>query len=223
MGARDSSSTSWYVVGTHAGGGPATVVRAGEGASPLPSSLALHGHLRASSSQSGQLLSAEATAHVVFSLNVKLGQRHSPLAAVSARCHPEWVAVKADSSVRIMSSHTSLHALNPSPPTALLPWFCSELKSFYVVNLFPSFCLACLSYSMALLFVPFLLLLMLHWSNAQPSPGYYPSYRFRPLRGFYRGFNNLWGPEHQTVSGDQSSVTIWLDRNSGQLTLFFDA
>ncbi|CAL9760439.1 unnamed protein product [Musa acuminata subsp. burmannicoides] len=68
---------------------------------------------------------------------------------------------------------------------------------------------------MALLFVSFLLLLMLRWSNAQPSPGYYPSYRFSPLRGFYRGFNNLWGPEHQTVSGDQSSVTIWLDRNSG--------
>ncbi|XP_010940514.1 probable xyloglucan endotransglucosylase/hydrolase protein 32 [Elaeis guineensis] len=66
---------------------------------------------------------------------------------------------------------------------------------------------------MALL-LPSLLLLLLHWSNAQPSPGYYPSHRFRPLR-FYHGFNNLWGPQHQYVSGDQSSVTIWLDRNSG--------
>ncbi|CAL9080273.1 unnamed protein product [Musa acuminata var. zebrina] len=65
------------------------------------------------------------------------------------------------------------------------------------------------------LFLHCLLFVMLHWSNAQPSPGYYPSYRFRPLRGFDHGFNNLWGPEHQSVSGDQSSVTIWLDRNSG--------
>ncbi|WOL13300.1 hypothetical protein Cni_G22069 [Canna indica] len=56
---------------------------------------------------------------------------------------------------------------------------------------------------------------MPHWGSALPSTGYYPSYRFRPLRGFYRGFHNLWGPEHQLVSGDQSSVTIWLDRKSG--------
>ncbi|KAG0460489.1 hypothetical protein HPP92_020399 [Vanilla planifolia] len=53
-----------------------------------------------------------------------------------------------------------------------------------------------------------------HYSNAQPSPGYYPNLRFRPVR-FYHGFTNLWGPQHQWVSGDQSSVTIWLDRNSG--------
>ncbi|XP_077221755.1 putative xyloglucan endotransglucosylase/hydrolase protein 32 [Tasmannia lanceolata] len=55
---------------------------------------------------------------------------------------------------------------------------------------------------------------MLPPSNAQPSPGYYPSSMFRPL-GFYRGFTTLWGGQHQTVSQDQSSLTIWLDRNSG--------
>ncbi|XP_072967889.1 probable xyloglucan endotransglucosylase/hydrolase protein 32 [Typha angustifolia] len=65
-----------------------------------------------------------------------------------------------------------------------------------------------------LLTLPSLLLLFLHLSHAQPSPGYYPSYRFRTL-GFYHGFRNLWGPQHQRISGDQSSATIWLDRNSG--------
>ncbi|KAJ4778428.1 Xyloglucan endotransglucosylase/hydrolase [Rhynchospora pubera] len=59
-----------------------------------------------------------------------------------------------------------------------------------------------------------LLLLSFHLSNAQPNPGYYPSYRFKSSQ-FYRAFNNLWGPQHQSVTGDQSSVTIWLDRNSG--------
>ncbi|XP_077225824.1 putative xyloglucan endotransglucosylase/hydrolase protein 32 [Tasmannia lanceolata] len=66
---------------------------------------------------------------------------------------------------------------------------------------------------MALLLSIFLFLI-LPSSNSQPSPGYYPSSMFRPL-GFYQGFTNLWGPQHQTVSQDQSSTTIWLDRNSG--------
>ncbi|XP_074577198.1 putative xyloglucan endotransglucosylase/hydrolase protein 32 [Curcuma longa] len=59
------------------------------------------------------------------------------------------------------------------------------------------------------------LFLVLHCCRAQPSPGYFPSYRYRPLRGFSRGFSNLWGPEHQIVTGDQRSVTIWLDSHSG--------
>ena len=32
---------------------------------------------------------------------------------------------------------------------------------------------------------------------------------------FSRGYNNKWGPQHQTVSGDQSSITIWLDKSCG--------
>ncbi|XXG78796.1 hypothetical protein AAC387_Pa08g2659 [Persea americana] len=57
--------------------------------------------------------------------------------------------------------------------------------------------------------------LVLSCGNAQnpPSPGYYPSSRFRQ-QGFYQGFRNLWGPQHQSVSQDQS-LTIWLDRTSG--------
>ncbi|XP_008805707.1 probable xyloglucan endotransglucosylase/hydrolase protein 32 [Phoenix dactylifera] len=66
---------------------------------------------------------------------------------------------------------------------------------------------------MALL-LPSLLLLLFHSAIAQPSPGYYPSSKFRPI-SFYKGFNNLWGPQHQSVSQDQSSLTIWLDRSSG--------
>ncbi|WOL10703.1 putative xyloglucan endotransglucosylase/hydrolase protein 32 [Canna indica] len=50
--------------------------------------------------------------------------------------------------------------------------------------------------------------------NAQPSPGYYPSSSLRPIK-FSDGYSTLWGPEHQTISPDRNSVTIWLDRNSG--------
>ncbi|RRT50596.1 hypothetical protein BHE74_00052312 [Ensete ventricosum] len=66
---------------------------------------------------------------------------------------------------------------------------------------------------MALL-IQFLVLLMFHCINAQPSPGYYPSSRIESLR-FSQGYSNLWGPQHQSVSEDRSSVTIWLDRSSG--------
>ena len=67
--------------------------------------------------------------------------------------------------------------------------------------------------------VPALLLLLAMAAtsgDAQPSPGYYPSARFRPV-AFNRGYVNKWGPQHQTVSGDQSSLTIWLDKTCGML------
>ncbi|KAJ0967114.1 hypothetical protein J5N97_024031 [Dioscorea zingiberensis] len=67
---------------------------------------------------------------------------------------------------------------------------------------------------MALLVLTCLLLLLSLSTNAQPSPGFYPSSKFRHLT-FYQAFNNLWGPQHQSVSQDQSSITIWLDSNSG--------
>lgn len=51
-------------------------------------------------------------------------------------------------------------------------------------------------------------------SDAQPSPGYYPSSRFRPV-AFNRGYTNKWGPQHQTLSGDHSAITIWLDKTCG--------
>ncbi|MQL90320.1 hypothetical protein Taro_022920 [Colocasia esculenta] len=66
---------------------------------------------------------------------------------------------------------------------------------------------------MAPLLSLFLCLLFTH-INAQPSPGYWPSSKFKVL-GFYQGFANLWGSNHQSVSQDQSSLTIWLDRSSG--------
>ncbi|XP_062220908.1 xyloglucan endotransglucosylase/hydrolase protein 31-like [Phragmites australis] len=49
--------------------------------------------------------------------------------------------------------------------------------------------------------------------DAQPSPGFYPSKRFQ-ARPFYRDFRNLWGAQHQSVSGG-GDVTIWLDSTSG--------
>ncbi|KAK9755572.1 hypothetical protein RND81_01G035500 [Saponaria officinalis] len=49
-------------------------------------------------------------------------------------------------------------------------------------------------------------------SSWPPSPGFYPSTKFRSMR-FSRGFRNLWGPQHQSV--DQHALTIWLDRTSG--------
>lgn len=45
-----------------------------------------------------------------------------------------------------------------------------------------------------------------------PSPGYYPSSRFRSM-SFYQGYRNLWGPAHQSV--DNNGISIWLDTNSG--------
>lgn len=59
-----------------------------------------------------------------------------------------------------------------------------------------------------------LLLLMLHPCRAQPSPGYYPSKMFRSL-AFSEGYSTLWGPQHQTLSQDQKSLTVWMDRSSG--------
>lgn len=49
-------------------------------------------------------------------------------------------------------------------------------------------------------------------SNAQPSPGYWPSSKFNTI-DFYQGYRNLWGPQHQRV--DQNALTIWLDSSSG--------
>ncbi|XP_058083578.1 probable xyloglucan endotransglucosylase/hydrolase protein 32 [Magnolia sinica] len=67
---------------------------------------------------------------------------------------------------------------------------------------------------MAPLFPLFLFFIFSSTNAANPpSPGYYPSSKFRSL-GFYQGFRNLWGSQHQSVSQDQS-VTIWLDRTSG--------
>lgn len=64
-------------------------------------------------------------------------------------------------------------------------------------------------------FLVLMLMLMLHSVASQPSPGYFPSSKVRTL-GFYKGFANRWGPQHQWVSPDQSSSTIWLDRSSGK-------
>lgn len=48
-----------------------------------------------------------------------------------------------------------------------------------------------------------------YWS---PSPGYYPSSKFRSM-SFYQGFRNLWGPSHQRMNNN--ALSIWLDTTSG--------
>ncbi|KAD4384441.1 hypothetical protein E3N88_24609 [Mikania micrantha] len=45
-----------------------------------------------------------------------------------------------------------------------------------------------------------------------PSPGFYPSSKFRSMT-FNQGFRNLWGPSHQAINND--ALAIWLDRTSG--------
>ena len=76
---------------------------------------------------------------------------------------------------------------------------------------------------MAFSYIPFLLLaIYIHalatLSNAgghhirPPSPGYRPSSKFRSM-SFYKGYRNLWGPNHQRL--DNKALTIWLDRTSG--------
>ncbi|KAK7262254.1 hypothetical protein RJT34_29818 [Clitoria ternatea] len=60
----------------------------------------------------------------------------------------------------------------------------------------------------------YLVLSLIICASAQgpPSPGYYLSSKISPI-SFNQGFRNLWGPQHQRL--DQSSLTIWLDSNSG--------
>ncbi|PIA29115.1 hypothetical protein AQUCO_06200008v1 [Aquilegia coerulea] len=62
------------------------------------------------------------------------------------------------------------------------------------------------------LFLTLCLILIVPLTNAQPSPGYWPSSKFKTI-DFYQAYRNLWGPQHQKV--EQNSLTIWLDRNSG--------
>ncbi|RRT62660.1 hypothetical protein B296_00019395 [Ensete ventricosum] len=64
--------------------------------------------------------------------------------------------------------------------------------------------------------IPLLVFLVLRTADAQPSPGYHPSSSLSPIT-FYEGYRNLWGPQHQTISPDQYSTTIWLDTSSGLL------
>jgi len=66
-------------------------------------------------------------------------------------------------------------------------------------------------------FVCFVLLLLAQ-SQAQPSPGFHPSSQVAPL-SFYQGFRNLWGPQHMSLQ--QDTLTVWLDRSSGNALLLF--
>jgi len=87
----------------------------------------------------------------------------------------------------------------------------------------PSSSSCCISRRAATAVVPALLLLAAMAASsgdAQPSPGYYPSSRFRPVP-FNRAYTNKWGPQHQTLSGDHSSLTIWLDRTCGMLRYYY--
>ncbi|KAJ4979471.1 hypothetical protein NE237_010251 [Protea cynaroides] len=67
---------------------------------------------------------------------------------------------------------------------------------------------------MALQLSLFLILLVVPSTNADwpPSPGFYPSSKFRSI-SFYQGFRNLWGPQHQQL--DQNTLKIWLDSTTG--------
>ena len=62
-------------------------------------------------------------------------------------------------------------------------------------------------------------MLLLHGSaDAQPSPGYYPSSMVRSMP-FSQDYSILWGPQHQSLSQDQSALTLWMDRSSGITSL----
>lgn len=57
--------------------------------------------------------------------------------------------------------------------------------------------------------------MLMHGSaEAQPSPGYYPSSMVRSMP-FSQWYSNLWGPQHQSLSPDQTALTLWMDRSSG--------
>jgi xyloglucan:xyloglucosyl transferase len=67
-----------------------------------------------------------------------------------------------------------------------------------------------------LLYLALLFMISSTSSNAQPSPGYYPSLGINPI-SFGQGFRNLWGPQHQRQ--EQGTLTIWLDSSSGIMLL----
>ncbi|EMS50675.1 putative xyloglucan endotransglucosylase/hydrolase protein 32 [Triticum urartu] len=62
--------------------------------------------------------------------------------------------------------------------------------------------------------VMLLLLQQGRWAEAQPSPGYYPSSKVSSMP-FSQWYSNLWGAQHQSLSPDQTSLTLWMDRSSG--------
>ncbi|KAG0553205.1 hypothetical protein BDA96_01G574700 [Sorghum bicolor] len=51
-------------------------------------------------------------------------------------------------------------------------------------------------------------------AQAQPSPGYFPSATVRSM-AFSEDYDNLWGPQHQTLSQDKMALTLLMDRTSG--------
>ncbi|OEL23622.1 putative xyloglucan endotransglucosylase/hydrolase protein 32 [Dichanthelium oligosanthes] len=69
--------------------------------------------------------------------------------------------------------------------------------------------------------IAMVLVILLHppAAQAQPSPGYYRSSMVRSM-SFSEGYDDLWGPQHQTPSQDQKALTLLMDRSSGQLVPF---
>jgi hypothetical protein len=63
-------------------------------------------------------------------------------------------------------------------------------------------------------------LLMLRPCCAQqaPSPGYYPSSMYRSV-AFSEDYRTLWGSQHQTLSPDGKSLTLWMDSSSGDRSI----
>lgn len=53
-------------------------------------------------------------------------------------------------------------------------------------------------------------------AQGPPSPGYYPTTNIGSIQ-FDQLYNNRWCPQHQTL--DQATLTIWLDKTSGIMTL----
>ena len=55
---------------------------------------------------------------------------------------------------------------------------------------------------------------ILHVHGQRPKQHIPMASKFHTMK-FYDVYSNLWGSQHQLVSEDQSSTTIWLDRSSG--------
>ncbi|XP_047336275.1 probable xyloglucan endotransglucosylase/hydrolase protein 32 [Impatiens glandulifera] len=71
---------------------------------------------------------------------------------------------------------------------------------------------------MGFLFQVFTLILLMPLAIAAsywpPSPGYFPSHKFKTMN-FHQAFTNLWGPAHQKLDSNNNAITIWLDSSSG--------
>lgn len=117
-------------------------------------------------------------------------------------------------------SHPTFTSSSSTSGNQLSPFIELPYHSQFLITTFPFLSLSSLaSLIMAFAFLFSLAIILtapsvINGGYRQPSPGFYPSSKFRSL-SFNRCFRTLWGPSHQSL--DNNALAIWLDSSSGQI------